>query len=710
MAVVVVARRTPPADTMNLSSIANSRLGAVTTLHRAGYKRPRCFGNTLSAPRLLQLPPRPSPTTFHVFLYHDGAVDCKRYYSNGSTTHALMEKSDSIKLQFAFQKNIESGHLLLHRNATTNVSIKARGPQRTTHQLQRSHQSVDRVKEETLKALSERLSFFLSDVNLRHDKYGRSILEQHQNKYLPLDVIMKFKTIQKWTKDPNVVLEAVSLVNDDSVQMQIQHTEDGNVLIGRTIPFNYNESMLNSYNKIITIKGWPVEQNTRWIESRIRSTLSGGADGSINPVVYWGKDVAREIITIEFQSEDAAERAWDNLVQMATNDENKQATFRLVKNQAGREGYTLHAGDVTLTVCPMVLPEVDQVDDVELLTRTPESACEDTYKQKISDNSQQLTNDRASNAITTNLKRVPDALTTVDITPTVPRTRSLKTIRALSHKWWTDGTATPSLRQCIDAMDQLFKEHSALPHPSREWLHEYTRFTKHGKSQKKNRSDHFVPLELEQRKQLLKDVASLVSCTKASIDQGIIRALGGRDGYLLSEFLSRALLIYSESPPPDARQGSSDDDRAENDEVASEASISPYEACLEAFDIVHNLNLYEHQSHYSYAIRAACHEYRWEEAANLFLSQIDSSDSNEMVTGGFLPVDSSLGWDKPLEIGLYAIARDAWYKMKTNTDGDDDSDSLPSKRVFDAAMKMCMISPSGQDNCKFVCLCAIEFI
>ena len=132
--------------------------------------------------------------------------------------------------------------------------------------------------------------------------------------------------------------------------------------------------------------------------------------------------------------------------------------------------------------------------------------------------------------------------------------------------------------------------------------------------------------------------------------------------------------------------------------------VSPYEACHEVIDILHILNIDVHPMQYFYAIRAACQDSRWEDAADIFLSQI-VGDEEFLPTGGFVPIDPTLGWDKPLEMGMYAVARDALTKSKVAQENGTELDAnmLPSKRVFDIAMKICMISPQSQENCKFIC-------
>lgn len=253
----------------------------------------------------------------------------------------------------------------------------------------------------------------------------------------------------------------------------------------------------------------------------------------------------------------------------------------------------------------------------------------------------------------------------------------------LDSKTW-EHKGTPTLSEFADAMDQLYQEHVSLPPPSREWLHEYSRGNINSKVFSID-TDSEQEL-LTRRRDLCRGTSELVSHVKDSIEQGKIRALGSKDGYALSDVLGRAIMIYSQSPSASIIVA--------NNEMGS-SGICLYDACLDVFDILRSLNLDIHPSHYSCAIRSAAHESKWKEAAIIFLGQIEGDDTDSFSsTGGFTPIDPTLGWDKPVEIGLYVVARD----LRDNTSH---RGSAPSKQVFDTAMKMCMISPEGQEHCKY---------
>ena len=110
--------------------------------------------------------------------------------------------------------------------------------------------------------------------------------------------------------------------------------------------------------------------------------------------------------------------------------------------------------------------------------------------------------------------------------------------------------------------------------------------------------------------------------------------------------------------------------------------------------MLRELNLDINPSHYTHALRAACNESRWREASRLFLTQVDGDGDDEFnpnATGGYVPIDPELAWE-----GLYAVACDS----KSSDSTGERTTPSPSKRVFDTAMKMSMISPSSQERCK----------
>lgn len=564
---------------------------------------------------------------------------------------------------------------------------KLRVPHRNSKTSPRSNKRIQHDgRKQTLHAISKRLSFFFSDANLRHDAYARSILEKHEHRYLPLDDVMTFKSIQKWTDDPNVVLNAVDYMNDNihdyNSSKLITHTSDtGKIFIGREKPFHYDESMKEAQRRIMLLEGWPSDRDTRRIEDRLKALLCAKNtdidDGhnhnrEKNLIAYWNTDIGKGLKTIEFQTEEGAVDAWKNLASAAKknipNSRNpNQLMITITEDADDYKEYHLKVQNLSLVARSTGKDSSEINLPIEEKDQFPPKL---EQKHNESENFTQMQNDSAET-----------------VSPTDDETPA-------KTKWWADGSATPPLHMCVEAMDDVFQQHNSLPPPSRGWLHEYVR----------GRKRHHDSLDAgthEQFLELCNDAANLISCIEHSIAEGKIRGLGGKDAYLLSELLGRAMLIFSETPPPRGTHSRGQlPPSTINDNTAH---VSPYEACLGVMGMLRRLNLDILSSHYACTIRAACHEARWEEASNVFLNQINGNDggdlSDDISTGGFSPINPTLGWDQPLEVGLYAVARNAWYQsLMAEQQHQLGSIDSPSKQVFDAAMKMCMISPSEQDR------------
>ena len=542
---------------------------------------------------------------------------------------------------------------------------------------------------QTLNRISNRLSFFFSDANLRHDSYARQILEINDNRYLPLDVIMAFKSIQKLTGDPNDVLYTVDYMNSNDnkfnvanpIKLRVHTTESGEISIGRVEPFIYHSSIKEAQQRIMLIEGWPSDEDTRDIENRVLTLLcakSATMDKSSNYrgknlIAYRNTDIGKGVMTIEFQTDEGAAEAWSNLARATASKEitshqknPNQFVVKVEKDVEGNTEYHLRVRNLSLVAKSISIVDETSTDDVNKIVHLIEQ----------SSISKQHELEQHTSPVTS---------------PSIANQPSIEL------KWWTDGTTTPSLNKCVEAMDKIFLNHDNLPPPSREWLHEYSR----GKNKRKRNGFDDIDNQLynKHRTEICNDALHLISCIKRSIEEGKIRGLGGKDAYLLSDLLGRAMIIFSETPPP---QGTHSRGRSSANSNGAE-QISPYEACLGVIDILKSLNLDVLSSHYACTIRAACHEARWKEASSVFLSQINGNEgcdaSENMATGGFSPINPTLGWDQPLEIGLYAVARNAWYEsLLAEQQGTANHVDSPSKQVFDTAIQMCMISPSEQDS------------
>jgi len=448
------------------------------------------------------------------------------------------------------------------------------------------------------------------------------------------------------------IIDAIASYDHPLVQLTVEETEGSNeeTVVKRSPPFSYIDNVKQHHKKMMIVEARPAKLSK--FQSDVRSLLLGPNGDRKQSLSYWKYNDKRGVINIEFTTEEAAMTAWDNL--------EKEDGMIEVENvrSTERKVYRLQLDNASVIVRPVVLESSNQtVDDDEV----------DTV-----DLSQ------------TELKTTSATETPVDTENVQP-----------SKPW--EVNRTPTLDQFIMSINQLYDQHTQYPPPSREWLRELIR-DKRTKKDIEQSIEHQYAL----RRDIYRDTINLLSTVRNSIKQGKIRGLGGKDAYSLSDSLGEAMLIFSHMPAFKKRRASDEDGEEED---GDESLPSPYEACHEVIDILHILNIDIHPTQYFYAIRAACQDSRWEDAADIFLSQI-VGDEEFLPTGGFVPIDPTLGWDKPLEMGMYAVARDALTKSKVAEENGEvlDPNMLPSKRVFDIAMKMCMISPQSQENCKFICM------
>jgi folate-dependent phosphoribosylglycinamide formyltransferase PurN len=496
--------------------------------------------------------------------------------------------------------------------------------------------------------LPQQLMFLFSDLNLRNNKHARSTLIDDQ--YLPLKELLEIKSIKNITSnvdattgDPAAtVMDAIDLVNKNVAHTIKLHTEqlnNGDIIVRRSPPFRYSESIHNHHERMMVIEGWA--HRPRWALSHIRMMLSndtsvtGGSsyfdkgmhtiDSNNTPMTYWRYDHALRVLNIEFKSDNGALAAWVNLERAASSQEAANSlgieVYRLPsEGKAARKAYKLQIGETVLIARSIDLPTTTHMTDFILF-------------------------DPSSN--------IPHQDSIITKTPVAVPPPGYNKI------WETN--EMPTLSQFTDAMNKLYQYHISL-----------------APSVSGDSSDEQL---LSRQQDLYADVLHLVSSAKASMDQGEIRALRGKDGYALSDLLSRAMLIYSETPFEDSGK-------------LSGGPITPFDACVDVLHMLRELNLDINPSHYTHALRAACNESRWREASRLFLTQVDGDGDDEFnpnATGGYVPIDPELAWE-----GLYAVACDS----KSSDSTGERTTPSPSKRVFDTAMKMSMISPSSQERCK----------
>ena len=532
---------------------------------------------------------------------------------------------------------------------TTNIWDNPRSDKEIITQIRAA---TTKKKQKSLLQLSRQLVFLFSDFNLRNNEYGRSVINQYNNEYLPLRNILELRPIQKFMKgyehDPKGrIIDAIASYDHPLVQLTVEEIKGtGVTIVKRSPPFSYKDNVNEHHKKMMIVEARPAKLHK--FQSDVRSLLLGPDGDRKQSLSYWKYNDKRGVINIEFTTEEYAMKAWDNLEKEDGNIEveNVRSTERKV--------YRLQLDNASVIVRPVVLESSDEyVDDVQSKAEEETSSASEMPVDKIGQPS-------------------------------------------IAPKPW-EINKTPTLNQFIMSINQLYHEHTQYPPPSREWLRELIR----DKRTKKD-IEQSIENQYALRRDIYRDTINLVSTVKNSIEQGKIRGLGGKDAYSLSDSLGEAMMIYSHMPAFKKRRTATDEDGEEED--SDESLPSPYEACHEVIDILHFLNIDVHPMQYFYAIRAACQDSRWEDAADIFLSQI-VGDEEFLPTGGFVPIDPTLGWDKPLEMGMYAVARDALTKSKVAEENGEvlDANMLPSKRVFDIAMKMCMISPQSQENCKFIC-------
>lgn len=216
-----------------------------------------------------------------------------------------------------------------------------------------------------------------------------------------------------------------------------------------------------------------------------------------------------------------------------------------------------------------------------------------------------------------------------------------------------------TLSKCNDIMVKLLQRRKQIDAPPIEWILA---------TESKVGIDDY-----EFRINLYKDIISLTKALELSIRSKRIQASSTRDIRELSALLGNILLICSESPPKRL--------------TGIEELPSTSEMCKKVLSLLEELNLDIQNFHNFCTIRAANQEHHWKLASNLFLNQIDPD------MFGLVPIDSKLGWDRYVEMGLYGLAMSI--KQSKNTDID------VAIGVFDAVSDMCMVSPTDREKCEY---------
>lgn len=108
--------------------------------------------------------------------------------------------------------------------------------------------------------------------------------------------------------------------------------------------------------------------------------------------------------------------------------------------------------------------------------------------------------------------------------------------------------------------------------------------------------------------------------------------------------------------------------------------FSVFDDCQRLVRLMEGWNIEMQPNHYDHVVLAAAREHRWQEASDLYWNYIDPDSA------GYRPCTISIS--NPL--GLYVIARAA-----------QERDIPVVESVFDAVLRMCMVSPSDQEKCKW---------
>jgi len=251
------------------------------------------------------------------------------------------------------------------------------------------------------------------------------------------------------------------------------------------------------------------------------------------------------------------------------------------------------------------------------------------------------------------------------------------------------------LPRATERMEAFLRSRALLPPPPSAWLRPVdddglSGGDGHDANDEEAHDDDNV---LAQRIALHNDVVQLLLILRDSILGGHVSPRGGRNGLVLSDLLGNILLLLGESPPLHIMTGQ------QGNAQTNKRTTSPADAAAIGLDLLRRTNLDVRPDHYASAVRAACHDGRWEMASDLFSSQCNPNSA------GLVPVDSTLGSDSTAELGLYAIAR----QSRDEQGGDGGGPSASADKVFDAALGMSIISPTDQDSCKLQCLSLFSF-
>jgi hypothetical protein len=279
------------------------------------------------------------------------------------------------------------------------------------------------------------------------------------------------------------------------------------------------------------------------------------------------------------------------------------------------------------------------------------------------------------------------------------------------------------LSKCTLISDKLIHKQSLLSPPPITWLQQQPQ-------------NHYDDIEYIERMNQYKDVHKLLNIILQESFMKQMNELIDSPSHnvqtlqLLNSLFTNCLIICSKSLPPKYwnvmswNSGCDDSDNHNNGDQQHDdvrTIRTPMHCSVGIYHLLQTFNLDIQPIHYDCIIRTANFDYHdsdlvidvndintstntyregnnhYEFVSKLFKKQINIDQS------GYVPIDSMLGWDKSVEMGLYSIAMNASHKLRISSNVDYDSDDMAmsvAKEVMDAVEEMCMVSPTDQERCK----------
>lgn len=75
------------------------------------------------------------------------------------------------------------------------------------------------------KKIVRQVEYYFGDINLPRDKFLQGQIKEHEDGWVPLEVMLKFKRLAELSKDPAVIAEALAQSNDRIVVVSEDKTK-----------------------------------------------------------------------------------------------------------------------------------------------------------------------------------------------------------------------------------------------------------------------------------------------------------------------------------------------------------------------------------------------------------------------------------------------------------------------------------------------------